>query len=166
MIVARRFNYSIFTRCSRPRSPSCSSRGRYVIIMTMIRSLGWLSLVVFFLFGCASRPLVAPRVNEVETPPEGSNASSPVSEDRDTDGIVDAEDQCPDQPEDRDGEEDDDGCPDDPEDIDQYQDRRASAVPADHSRQKLTRHESRIRSPAAARLFQMRRRASRDQNPI
>ena len=47
-----------------------------------------------------------------------------------------------------------------------FQDSLATAVPADHSRQKLTRHESRIRSPAAARLFQMRRRASRDQNPI
>ena len=40
-------------------------------------------------------------------------ASDPVaSVDTDTDGVVDALDGCPNQPEDRDGVEDDDGCPD------------------------------------------------------
>ncbi len=60
-------------------------------------------------------------------------------DDRDKDGIVDASDKCPDDPEDKDGFEDEDGCPDpdndgdgildvsdkcpnDPEDIDRWQD--------------------------------------------
>ena len=59
--------------------------------------------------------------------------------DRDGDGVLDADDRCPDDPEDRDGFQDDDGCPDadndgdgvpdmndrcptDPEDLDGYQD--------------------------------------------
>lgn len=37
---------------------------------------------------------------------------SPKDEDRDHDGIIDRKDACPDQPEDRDGFEDEDGCPD------------------------------------------------------
>ncbi len=36
----------------------------------------------------------------------------PLNEDRDHDGIPDDVDQCPDEPEDKDGEEDGDGCPD------------------------------------------------------
>jgi outer membrane protein OmpA-like peptidoglycan-associated protein len=36
----------------------------------------------------------------------------PVETDRDHDGILDAQDACPDQPEDRDGFADEDGCPD------------------------------------------------------
>jgi outer membrane protein OmpA-like peptidoglycan-associated protein len=35
-----------------------------------------------------------------------------TDEDRDHDGILDDDDQCPDQPEDRDGHQDEDGCPD------------------------------------------------------
>ena len=39
-------------------------------------------------------------------------AYTPMEADRDGDGIVDSEDRCPDDPEDRDGFEDADGCPD------------------------------------------------------
>ena len=47
--------------------------------------------------------------------PEPAPPSKPVAgsgADRDGDGIVDARDKCPDDPEDRDGFEDEDGCPD------------------------------------------------------
>jgi outer membrane protein OmpA-like peptidoglycan-associated protein len=37
---------------------------------------------------------------------------APLGRDRDGDGILDRDDKCPDQPEDRDGFEDEDGCPD------------------------------------------------------
>src|SRR5207248_1393410 len=64
---------------------------------------------------------------------------APDYRDRDGDGIPDMDDQCPDQPEDRDGYKDEDGCPDpdndgdgipdehdkcpnEPEDIDNFQD--------------------------------------------
>ena len=43
------------------------------------------------------------------TPPE---APDTAPGDRDGDGILDPDDQCPDEPEDRDGFEDEDGCPD------------------------------------------------------
>jgi outer membrane protein OmpA-like peptidoglycan-associated protein len=43
---------------------------------------------------------------------DGARAASDAHRDRDGDGYVDAVDRCPDQPEDRDGFEDDDGCPD------------------------------------------------------
>ena len=43
--------------------------------------------------------------------PAGS-APAPSGSDRDGDGIPDAQDLCPDQPEDRNGQADDDGCPD------------------------------------------------------
>ncbi|HTR72990.1 MAG TPA: outer membrane beta-barrel protein, partial [Solirubrobacteraceae bacterium] len=39
-------------------------------------------------------------------------AVAAVDNDRDHDGIPDAQDKCPDQPEDKDGFQDDDGCPD------------------------------------------------------
>ncbi|HET7499454.1 MAG TPA: OmpA family protein, partial [Kofleriaceae bacterium] len=42
----------------------------------------------------------------------GAEPRKPVELDRDRDGIVDALDRCPTEPEDRDGFEDDDGCPD------------------------------------------------------
>ncbi|MBA3819378.1 MAG: OmpA family protein, partial [Deltaproteobacteria bacterium] len=42
----------------------------------------------------------------------------PRSTDRDGDGIGDAADRCPDEPEDRDGKQDDDGCPDPDDDGD------------------------------------------------
>ncbi len=44
--------------------------------------------------------------------------------DRDGDGILDADDGCPDQPEDRDGFEDEDGCPDPDDDADGVPDER------------------------------------------
>src|SRR6201999_2736623 len=37
---------------------------------------------------------------------------NPDFRDRDHDGVYDLDDKCPDQPEDRDGFQDDDGCPD------------------------------------------------------
>ncbi len=66
-------------------------------------------------------------------------AFTPDFRDADHDGVYDADDRCPDQPEDRDGYKDDDGCPDpdndgdgipdvvdkcpnDPEDFDQFED--------------------------------------------
>ncbi len=42
----------------------------------------------------------------------GAAWSPPAADDRDGDGILDADDQCPDDPEDDDGFEDADGCPD------------------------------------------------------
>jgi hypothetical protein len=43
---------------------------------------------------------------------------APRSHDQDNDGVPDAEDQCPDLPEDRDGIQDEDGCPEDDADSD------------------------------------------------
>jgi OmpA-OmpF porin, OOP family len=43
---------------------------------------------------------------------------TPTAHDRDGDGIPDDEDQCPDEPEDRDGIEDSDGCPEEDPDTD------------------------------------------------
>ncbi len=42
----------------------------------------------------------------------GPHGRNPVGRDRDGDGVVDADDACPDEPEDRDGFQDGDGCPD------------------------------------------------------
>ncbi len=57
---------------------------------------------------------------------EGNHApgGTPVSEtrDRDGDGISDVVDRCPDEPEDRDGFDDDDGCPDPDNDRDGIRD--------------------------------------------
>ena len=72
--------------------------------------------------------------------PQPEGASGPGRSDRDGDGIPDSVDQCPDEPEDKDGYQDEDGCPDpdndgdgipdkqdqcpnDPEDKDGYQDQ-------------------------------------------
>jgi hypothetical protein len=51
---------------------------------------------------------------------EADEADDPdeADADTDTDHIVDVADQCPDDPEDRDGFEDDDGCPDPDVDVD------------------------------------------------
>lgn len=72
--------------------------------------------------------------------PEQVEAPPPAPGDRDGDGLLDPDDECPDDPEDFDGVEDDDGCPEDqdsdgdgladstdtcpvePEDADDYQD--------------------------------------------
>lgn len=76
----------------------------------------------------------------------GTVAAPLAPPDRDADAVVDASDACPDEPEDRDGHEDDDGCPDpdddhdgvsdavdscpnDAEDIDAYQDRDGCPEP-------------------------------------
>jgi outer membrane protein OmpA-like peptidoglycan-associated protein len=45
-------------------------------------------------------------------PPAQKPPAPPVPKDRDDDGILDANDACPDDPEDRDGFQDKDGCPD------------------------------------------------------
>jgi hypothetical protein len=49
---------------------------------------------------------------------------APLARDRDGDGIPDDRDQCPDQPEDRDGFQDEDGCPDPDNDHDRIPDVR------------------------------------------
>jgi len=82
----------------------------------------------------------APRGVEIERP-------APAPGDRDGDGILDPDDQCPDDPEDFDAYEDEDGCPDDqdqdgdgrpdtvdacpvePEDVDSYQDEDGCPEP-------------------------------------
>lgn len=52
-----------------------------------------------------------------------SSQRAPSNGDRDRDGIMDDVDQCPDDPEDKDGFEDSDGCPDDDNDKDGIIDR-------------------------------------------
>jgi outer membrane protein OmpA-like peptidoglycan-associated protein len=44
--------------------------------------------------------------------------AEPIPSDRDGDGLIDDEDECPDEPEDRDGFQDGDGCPDEDNDRD------------------------------------------------
>ena len=84
------------------------------------------------------------QVREIEEEPE------PVVADTDRDGILDDVDECPDDPEDRDGFEDEDGCPDpdndrdgildgddlcpnDPEDMDDFQDEDGCPDPDNDS---------------------------------
>ncbi len=57
-----------------------------------------------------------PRVEEPPPPPPEPEEEPPA--DRDGDGVVDPEDQCPDDPEDADGYEDADGCPESDNDAD------------------------------------------------
>jgi OOP family OmpA-OmpF porin len=58
-------------------------------------------------------PVVVEHVEEPPPPPRDVVvAPPPTPPDRDGDGIADAQDRCPDQPEDKDGFADDDGCPD------------------------------------------------------
>ena len=90
-----------------------------------------LVIVVLVLFACACAPeskasrvevapLPTPETGSKAAPGEGQGAPHDdmrlvvheSSADRDGDGIVDDMDKCPDDPEDRDGFEDDDGCPD------------------------------------------------------
>ncbi len=47
-----------------------------------------------------------------ESPAAGEPGGASGGSDRDGDGIVDDKDRCPDEPEDRDGFQDEDGCPD------------------------------------------------------
>lgn len=56
--------------------------------------------------------------------PAKKPAPPPVPKDRDDDGILDANDACPDEPEDRDGFQDQDGCPDPDNDGDKIPDVR------------------------------------------
>jgi len=77
-------------------------------------------VVVAFLAAAACAP--EPKASHVEVAPLPSPEKASTGDlrlvvheqsgDRDGDGIVDAIDKCPDEPEDFDGFEDDDGCPD------------------------------------------------------
>ena len=65
--------------------------------------------------GCPVRPVAAtpPPAAEAEPEPEPEiDAAVCAAPDRDHDGIPDAQDRCPDQPETVNGVDDDDGCPD------------------------------------------------------
>lgn len=76
----------------------------------------------------------------------GAAPRNAAPSDRDFDGLIDSKDLCPDEPEDRDGFEDEDGCPDpdndgdgildlvdrcplDPEDLDQFEDEDGCSDP-------------------------------------
>ena len=62
-----------------------------------------------YMFGGA--PAAAPRAR-AGRPAGSAPPAAKADADRDHDGILDAVDKCPDQPEDKDGFEDADGCPD------------------------------------------------------
>jgi OOP family OmpA-OmpF porin len=63
--------------------------------------------------GCPVRPVAATPLPAAEAEPEPEiDAAACAESDRDHDGIPDARDRCPDQPETINGVEDDDGCPD------------------------------------------------------
>jgi len=62
---------------------------------------------------CREAPCPAPVEPPLPPPPPPKPpAPPPAPADRDKDGVVDDEDECPDEPEDKDGFEDEDGCPD------------------------------------------------------
>lgn len=70
-------------------------------------------LRVFIGIGYLPRAKKEPPVIEPEeTKPVVAIHTAEVIDDRDNDGIIDKEDQCPDEPEDKDQWQDDDGCPD------------------------------------------------------
>ncbi len=56
-------------------------------------------------------PACGPGTRPVVSKPEATSSGAKVPSDRDHDGIADKDDLCPDEPEDRDGLEDEDGCP-------------------------------------------------------
>ena len=68
------------------------------------------------------------------SPPDLCAEKPPAPGDRDGDGILDDVDKCPDNPEDKDGFEDEDGCPDDDNDKDGILDRvdACPMEPEDH----------------------------------
>lgn len=68
--------------------------------------------------GGTSEPAKDPSTSEAKTagnkaaqPTQPSGTKPPPTTDRDGDGVLDANDKCPDLPEDKDGFEDSDGCP-------------------------------------------------------
>jgi outer membrane protein OmpA-like peptidoglycan-associated protein len=73
-------------------------------------------LTAAFAAGCSVPAVVTADPATQKTAPAKANADS------DSDGIVDAKDQCPSDPEDRDGFEDEDGCPDPDNDKDRIPD--------------------------------------------
>jgi hypothetical protein len=63
----------------------------------------------------ATEPLAAGTETPAVPPPEGTPPNPPpaaLGDDPDADGVVGAQDRCPNEPEDRDGFQDEDGCPD------------------------------------------------------
>ena len=62
--------------------------------------------------GLAGLEVVLHDTHPPATPPPSGAVETPKVSDRDGDGIPDDLDKCPDEPEDKDGFEDDDGCPD------------------------------------------------------
>lgn len=71
---------------------------------------------VYFELGRSPRPATPPR----ETPPDPPRRDPLAEADPDTDGdgLFDARDRCPTEPEDKDGFQDDDGCPEPDNDVD------------------------------------------------
>jgi OOP family OmpA-OmpF porin len=74
---------------------------------------GELLVAVYKTFPPKPAPAPAPIMVVPQPPPP-----EPTATDKDADGVVDAQDQCLDQPEDRDGYTDEDGCPDPDNDSD------------------------------------------------
>jgi hypothetical protein len=74
--------------------------------------------VAFVSLGCTQATNTSSAVGVVRAPTEVASLAPSgqgfrgESLDRDSDAIIDVDDRCPDQPEDRDGYADDDGCPD------------------------------------------------------
>jgi len=56
-------------------------------------------------------PTPTPTVGKATTAGAPTSTAAPIENDRDHDGVLDVDDKCPDEPEDRDGVEDEDGCP-------------------------------------------------------
>ena len=99
-------------------------------------------------------------------------AFNPDFRDRDHDGIYDIDDKCPDQPEDRDGFQDDDGCPDPDNDNDGIPDVRdkcpndAEDVDSVSGRGRLPRSRQRQgRHPRPQRRLPERARGPQGQAP-
>ena len=81
------------------------------------------AITVSLLPACAHPP--SPSSSNAAAPqPPGVQRQAPAELDSDHDGVPDARDRCPNQPEDRDGFEDDDGCPDPDNDHDRILDAK------------------------------------------
>ena len=80
--------------------------------------------VSFHLAGGTSIPLTTNDATEPKYRIVAGFRYAPLGRDRDGDGVLDRDDKCPDQAEDRDGFEDEDGCPDPDNDRDGIPDAR------------------------------------------
>ena len=85
--------------------------------------------LVIALAGCHAEPVVAPANREIRI--------TPITTDRDGDGIPDDRDRCPDQPEDFDAYQDEDGCPDPDDDGDACPRQRPLSVHAGSTAERL-----------------------------